>query len=297
MISITAVIVTYEAEIAFLKKLCNSLINQVDYIYIVDNSTLNPVRLGDCDFQWIKYIDMRGNVGIAKAQNVGVSAAFAAGATDIILFDQDSMPSSTMVEDLLAVREAAEKQGLRVAAVGPQQCDSRNGELSKFIYTGTFGISHIEKPIQPLSYCVASFLIASGCLINKHAWDVIGEMESDLFIDCVDIEWGFRAASKSYVCIGAFDARLSHTLGDDKINICGLSLTNHSPIRHYYYYRNFYRLVRRNYVPRSWKIHVLVKSSIQAVIFASFTNSRFSHALMIIKGIYHGWNNRGGRFQ
>lgn len=296
MISIAAIIVTYETDSASLVKLCDVLIKQFKAIYIIDNSVVNRVELPREWMNNVTLINMDGNVGIAKAQNIGVTAAFAAGATDVILFDQDSLPSDTMVVDLLNAREAAEAQGLLVAAVGPQQRDPRNGELSKFVYAGSCLVSLIGCGVTN-SYCIASFLIASGCLISKQAWEVVGEMESDFFIDCVDIEWGFRAASKGYLCIGSFDAKLSHVLGDKKICIGSRSLTNHVPIRHYYFYRNFYRLLLRKYVPISWKVHVFIKSIIQALIFSSLTQDYFLHAKMILKGVRHGLSNRGGKLQ
>src|SRR5690606_8889741 len=63
------------------------------------------------------------NRGIACALNVGIDMALAAGATHVLLSDQDSLPSPDMVKELLRTQADLQRAGERVGAVGPTYTD------------------------------------------------------------------------------------------------------------------------------------------------------------------------------
>ncbi|EKO3470726.1 glycosyltransferase family 2 protein, partial [Vibrio fluvialis] len=240
------------------------------------------------------------NKGIATAQNIGLTHAVKDGFNDFILFDQDSNPSENMVEQLMTTRQLAQESGLKVASVGPLHIDQ--DDFTECVYVDTCK-GNVEKIIPSIvkqngnSFVSCDFLIASGCLISKEVLDVVGLMEDELFIDCVDIEWGYRALSKGLHCIAALEAKMYHKIGDKPLTILGRNLTTHSPIRHYYFYRNFYTLLKRNYIPSCWKRYTLVKSTIQAVAFSLFLSPRFKQIKFIVKGIFHGIIGRKGKYE
>ncbi len=295
--NIAAIIVTYKPNEQSLIKLVNLLYPQVSTIYIVDNASAIPEILSQLN---VNLTILPSNMGIAYAQNLGLKLAIAEGFSDFILFDQDSLPSDTMVVDLFNSREKALVEGVKVAAVGPVHIDQDTLQGSVFIKTKRYNVEKITPSIARkygMSFAQCDFLIASGCLISKNSLDTIGYMENELFIDCVDIEWGFRAKSKGYICIVALDAKMYHKVGDAPLKVLGQSLTTHSPLRHYFYYRNFYRLFQRSYIPWIWKAYTITKSSLQAVIFCLFLKPRLQHFKYIVKGILHGLINRSGKYE
>ena len=296
MPKIAAIVVSYYPDESDLLNLCEAIKDQVHKIFIVDNTPNQLVFLNDYTALNVKSFHLKDNMGIAFAQNFGIKAALKAGFTDILLLDQDSTPLPDMVDNLLEARLKAEKDGITVGAVGPQQVDlHQNESLKPFICRNGNAIELVYNSSK--TYCETCFLIASGCLISAEALVSIGYKEEDFFIDCVDLEWGFRAASKGFSCIGSFQAKLNHELGDVPLKVLGRDFTYHSPLRHYYFYRNFYSLLRRDYVPVSWKVHVFIKSSLQACIFTLFSRERLSQVKMITKGIFHGLIGKMGKYE
>ena len=294
--SVAAVIVTYEPNNKELAELVDILSSQVASIYIVDNNSSQKIPSLAVD----SLVELQDNLGIASAQNIGLQVALGDGFEDFVLFDQDSKPSTTMIDDLIAARDLAIKSGIEVAAVGPVHIDQDSLTNSTFISTRRGKVDKIEVPElkgSTASYAQCDFLIASGCLISQSSMDRVGYMEESLFIDCVDIEWGFRASNKGLHCIAAFDAKMHHKIGDAHLKLFGRDLTTHSPLRHYYFYRNFYSLLKRSYVPSCWKWHTLIKSTIQAVIFSLFLKPRVKQFSCIMKGIFHGLVGRSGRYE
>ncbi|OEF94084.1 glycosyltransferase family 2 protein [Vibrio splendidus] len=294
---VAAIIVTYKPDMQSLARLVEVLSSQVSKIYVIDNASSMSTTLELLD---VTLTLLANNTGIAYAQNIGLKTAIGDGFTDFVLFDQDSLPSEAMISDLLRARSQAFDDGIRVAAVGPVHIDLDTSEASTFISTKNGRLDKIMVPISysaSHTYAQCDFLIASGCLISKSVLDNIGYMEEELFIDCVDIEWGFRSKNKGYVCIAAFDAKMYHKVGDAPLKVLGQNLTTHSPLRHYYYYRNFYRLLQRAYIPVSWKAYTITRSSLQAVIFCIFLKPRVMQFRCIIKGIFHGLINRSGKYE
>lgn len=298
MINPVAIVVTYNPDFSNLRCLVDSIYNQVEKIYIVDNCSLKSLNLFNDRKTYI--INLPENKGIATAQNIGLNHAVEDGFKDFILFDQDSQPAENMVEKLIATRVSAQESGIKVAAVGPLHIDQ--DDLSECVFVDT-SKGKVEKIVPSLlkqngkKFITCDFLIASGCLISKVSLEAIGFMEDELFIDCVDIEWGYRALSKGLHCIAAFDAKMYHKIGEEPIRLLGRNLTTHSPVRHYYFYRNFYDLLKRSYIPSCWKRYTFLKSTIQAVIFSLFLAPRFKQFKFIAKGIFHGAIGRKGKYE
>lgn len=296
--SLAAIIVTFNPEIDGLTRLIDLIRDQVGRVFIIDNGSGNsilPYVNKDCEL-----IELDENFGIAKAQNIGLLKAINNGYTDFIFFDQDSMPETRMIEKMLMMRKLAEESGINIAAVGPLHIDKCNGKECTYIDTSTDKLRKIipsKLKALGVNFTQCDFLIASGCLFSKKSLELVGFMEDELFIDCVDIEWGYRALDLGLSCVATFDAIMHHKIGDDSLHIFGRKLTTHSPIRHYYFYRNFYALLKRSYIPSCWKRHTLVKSSIQAVIFSLFLHPRFEQFKYIVKGVFHGVIGKNGKFK
>lgn len=79
-------------------------------------------------------------------------------------------------------------------------------------------------------------VMTSGGLVNLAIYQAIGPFLEDLFIDCVDDEYGLRARSANYRALQCHDVGMEHTLGDMKGHSCRgrtVYVSNHNWLRRY----------------------------------------------------------------
>ncbi|WP_410369270.1 glycosyltransferase family 2 protein [Burkholderia anthina] len=259
---------------------------------VVDNteSASTPTALG-LDAR-IDYIANGANLGIATALNQGIERLIAAGCRSALLFDQDSEPSHKLLVELPRTLAVERKRNPCVALVGPAYEDARLGGVAPFVRFGYLKLRRVlPEGLQPIE---VDFLITSGSCVNLDVWRDIGPMDDALFIDFVDLEWCVRARSKGYSVLGAPALRLTHELGGEPVKVFGRSYPGHGPVRHYYLFRNAIALIRRTYVPWSWKTTELVKMPVRLVIYALFMQPRLAHLRLSLLGIWHGIIGRAG---
>ncbi|MDB5822784.1 MAG: glycosyltransferase family 2 protein [Herminiimonas sp.] len=293
---IIAVVVTYQPDIELLLKLLSAMVPQVHSIVIVDNgSHMKSLRLVEnAAFAAVETIALESNVGISKAQNIGISRAKEIGADYILLSDQDSIPHHSMVKELMEVALALRARGLQVACVGPRYLDSRQQNPPPFIRIRGLRLERCgcatRDTVVPVDY-----LVASGCLIPTHVLEQVGAMREDLFIDYVDIEWGLRARLSGFQSYGVCAARMLHSLGDQPINFLGKTFPLHSPLRHYYHFRNAILLYKEPWVPLNWKLVDGWRLCLKYVFYSCFAKPRTAHLGMMTLGVWHGLAGKAGK--
>lgn len=292
---IGAVIVTFHPVREKLGNLMAALMPQVAAIVVVDNGSSHDVLTWIAELHPSRLIALGGNRGIAAAQNVGIAALRKQGVDYVVLFDHDSLPAPDMVRRLCDVARAKERAGVAVAAVGPRYLDARQQNPPPFIQISGMRVRRLPCLGQD-SVVEVSYLIASGCLIPMRALDAVGDMCEPLFIDYVDIEWGLRAASRGYQSFGACGALMSHDLGDEPIRFLGRTVPLHSPLRHYYHFRNAVWLYRQGELPLTWKLADAWRLLQKYCFYTLFARPRHSHWWMMTKGVIHGLKGRMGRF-
>src|SRR5690606_2676943 len=165
---------------------------------IVDNGSAD-VGAATRAFPDIDTLLLGSNLGIAEAQNRGVEAARDLGAEFVVFFDQDSLPPPNFIARLKTAYRAL-GDGSSVAAVGPMPFDKRLGRCA---YAG----------LPSSGTVLVDHLIASGCLVSLAAFDRVGPLRTELFIDYVDTEWCLRAASLGLKCYCVPDVLLEHEFG------------------------------------------------------------------------------------
>ncbi|MBU9374700.1 glycosyltransferase family 2 protein [Burkholderia multivorans] len=240
----------------------------------------------------VDYVANGENLGIATALNQGIERLIEAGCRSALLFDQDSEPSDELLVELPRTLDAECMRNRRVALIGPAYEDARLGGVAPFVRFGYLKLRRIQpEGTEPVD---VDFLITSGSCLNLEAWRDIGPMDDGLFIDFVDLEWCVRARSKGYAVLGAPTLRLTHELGGEPVKVFGRNYPSHGPIRHYYLFRNAIALIRRTYVPWSWKSTELVKIPVRLVIYALFMQPRLTHLRLSLLGIWHGIIGRAG---
>ncbi|MEQ0777177.1 glycosyltransferase family 2 protein [Paraburkholderia tropica] len=240
----------------------------------------------------IVYIANGANLGIATAINQGVETLIARGCSSAILFDQDSEPSPQLLSALPQTLERARAGGENVALVGPAYEDARLGGIAPFV---RFGLLRLQRvPPQGEAPMEVDFLITSGSCINLASWSSIGPMDDALFIDFVDLEWCVRARRHGYSVLGAPALRLAHSLGGEPVRVFGRAYPGHGAVRHYYQFRNAIALMKRGYMPWSWKSTELVKLPGRLFIYGLFMAPRAEHLGMALLGVWHGLTGKLG---
>ena len=274
---LVAIVVTYEPEPDALKALLGSVISQVDAVVVVDNGSKEDVA------QWIRgwvgdaavYLPLYRNLGIATAQNEGIKWAKAQGASHVLFFDQDSRPSPDMVQRLLDASTAKASQGCLVAAVGPRYIDGRQHNPPPFIRICGLRLQRLDCAYEDV--VAVDYLISSGSLISMATLEVVGGMAGPFFIDYVDIEWGLRAGQLGFESFGVCSATMGHTLGENPVLFLGRLAPVHSPVRHYYYFRNAVYMYCWMRLPRNWKIVDGYRLVLKFFFYALITKPRSQH--------------------
>lgn len=298
-----AVVVTYLPDIQVLRELLVALGSQVACVHIVDNTLQADVRvpalLHEMTLGNVQLLRLGENLGIARALNEGAAAALAAGASHILLSDQDSLPPPDMLAGLLRAECELMAQGVPVGAVGPTFTDAHTGTTFPFQVNISgklfYGHAHTsaERPlVETLS------LITSGCLISVAAWTAIGPMREDFFIDHVDIEWSHRARAAGFRLYGTAWATMAHRMGDALLRVWYFGWRResaYSPLRVYYRVRNFVSLCKLGFIPTGWKVrngwYTLGVAYSQVV----FGHSRLPALRMTLRGLRDGLCGRMGR--
>lgn len=240
------------------------------------------------------------NVGLAAGLNRGIQHAISAGATHVLLLDQDSVCAPNMVATLLSGLRAAEVQGWRVAAAGPSFSDVRGDVPPPFLKVG-FPTCRPVQPAPEQAYVDTDVLITSGMLVSTQALRLVGLMAEPLFIDNVDIEWGFRAKAAGWRLIGVPGATLNHQLGEQRRSVpwwLGWTgrkhLLHHPPVRLYYIMRNRVALQKLPHVPLAWKLQDLLRLPWRFLLGIETADSRPRAFWAMSQGLWHGLTGKSG---
>jgi rhamnosyltransferase len=298
-VKVHALIVTFNPELNVLSSEIAFLAPQVETIWIVDNASSQSLAV------WVEalglndklhLVQMPGNLGLGAAQNAGMQLARAAGATHVLILDQDSQPMPDLVDRLLAASKQLQSAGVPVAAVAPVYADSATGPASGFVRLGWLNLK--KQAVQPGQDVVeADFVISSGSLIPVSVLDDIGPMDESLFIDHVDTEWCLRAQSKGYKLFGVPGARMVHTLGERRTRIWFLrwwTVPYYSPFRYYYILRNSLLMQRRPYMPLKWRVAELIRCCRVVCFYGLFAPQRRACLRMMWRGIVDGLRGVSG---
>jgi rhamnosyltransferase len=295
--TVFAIIVTYNPDLDVLDTLVRCLLPQVGGAIIVDNRSESDVLEWHRKLQHehLQFAATGENLGIAAAQNIGLAEARRWGAEFVLLSDQDSQPAADMVLQLRNAALGLASQGAKVAAVGPNYLDVRQNN-PPFVRVNGLRVQWLTCSSKD-SVLEVDYVIASGCLIPMQSVDAVGEMREEMFIDYVDVEWALRARRRGYRSYGVCAATMTHKHGDSPIPFMGKRYPSHSPVRHYYHFRNAIWLYKQRYVPLHWKMADGIHLVRKYFFYCLFAKPRFSHCRMMTIGLLDGIRSRLGRLE
>ncbi|MDX8389744.1 MAG: glycosyltransferase family 2 protein [Mariprofundaceae bacterium] len=297
---VCAVIVTYYPDNAAIRKQLEAISDQVSHIMIIDNTQEEKRRLVlPNDFDHISIVYAKKNIGLSKAQNMGIQWALDHTYDYILLLDQDSLPEEKMVDKLVKTHEHLQGLGVHVSSVGPRYARSSDDHASYFLRFGKsyFHYNRIDAP-ETANYAECSFLISSGMLISAASLHDIGLMDETLFIDHIDSEWHLRALGMGYTPYGVYDAFMTHSLGERIVRVWAgyyRQLSIHRAFRLYYIFRNSLLLYRRSYIPTKWKILDAKRLIFFPFLYLLFSTEKISSVKHMALGIWHGLRGKGGK--
>jgi rhamnosyltransferase len=299
---VCAVVLTYQPEMAALEALVARIVPQVASAVIVDNGSDAAIRAGLANvvarFPSARTICLETNLGVAAGHNRGIAAALEKGCAFVLILDQDSLPSPDMVAELAEGYRRAAETAHKVAAVGPRYVQTLSGEPFFFVQLGRVGLKHL--PCTDGELIRSDLLISSGCLIAAAAIREVGWMREELFIDYVDTDWFLRARQRGWTAYGVCSATMEHRLGERTLRLwlgSWREIALHSPLRHYYQFRNSVYLFLRSSYPLRWKAAEARRRLKMLVVLGLLLPDRATHVKKMLCGIRDGVRGRMGRRQ
>lgn len=284
---IIAGVVTYCPELESVVRLVESLAKSTGHVLVFANSPLNEAdrtRLSACGT--VEIFESSENVGLGHAYNQLMRRACEHGADALLLADQDSVLEPAAVREIGARMEALAAAGNRVAVVGARPVAPREA-TTEFKAPRLF---ERRSDTQVPGVMAVDFVVSSGSLVSRAAYDAVGPFREDFFIDAIDIEWCFRAWDKGYSCWTALEAPMEHHLGQGamRLPLTGLTLTVQRPARLYTYVRNQVRMLGLRHVPLGWKLRILPYIGLQTLVYAVKGETRRESLSAIGRGLRDG---------
>ena len=285
-----AIIVTYDPELQQLGRL-TKCIEEAEFIpVIVDNSEKSHVEPEGVSKN-SRILSMNGNQGIAAAQNRGIEYAFSIGAEIIGFFDQDSAADAGLIRTLSSF---IEKNGDCVAAPVALEKDTFKEypvqSLDKIGYPHDVFVKDRTEATR------ADIIISSGMMTTLKVLQKVGNYDEDFFIDFVDVEWCLRCKKMGIPIYVLPEAVLFHKIGNESIQMDGMEITVHSPVRTYYKVRNSFLMLYKK-AGVIFSIRQILPAVIHNFLLLFKVQNKKDYFMYYLKGILHGICGVRGRYQ
>lgn len=249
---------------------------------VVDNRSdppeLDRIREA-CHRSSVDLIANPTNLGLATGLNQGFEWAASRGMRWVIAFDQDSEPERQLFP---LYRQAFQEygEGRPIAMIG-----------------ATFPPLE-RKEARGRDWMEAKTIITSGTLHSLAAYGAVGPFRDDFFIDCIDHEYTIRARTRGFAVLKSLVAPLRHRLGepaDHRLLGRVIKVSNHSPLRRYYRFRNT-TVLAKAYLREdpAWILQLLwrqARSLLFAVLLEDDKRAKLAHAA---RGLADGLRGRMG---
>lgn len=280
---IGVIIVLYYPDINTVIENVKRLLFSVGKICIIDNTPDVEYSNEFNSFKDITYIANNQNLGIAKAQNIGIEKFIKDPNIEYLLFlDQDSQINPSITSQLKENFIALSKK-FNVIAVGPQAIDKATN--SSYVATNSIYKKII---LHKREYWVMRNIPSSYSLTRKENFINYGLYAENLFIDCVEHEWFWRVKffTEGDLYIIPW-LNFSHQMGTPA-KIFHKNVSVSSPFRLYYQIRNVIWVSRLKYTPKSWIKRQRRRLVLKCFLYPILFKPRFKYLKSIIRGLKDG---------
>lgn len=276
---LAAVVVLYNPKESVIENII-SYLDCVEKIYVIDNSNFS----NDSLFKFLhfanklEYVFNDGNLGIAKALNIGCHMAMNDGIKWVLTMDQDS---KFLNLDCQIINYITQSKDQRIALYYPN-----------YLIEGVVYDRYIKENNEPI------VVMTSGNFLNLIVYEELNGFEDKLFIDYVDIDYCLKLKKYGYKIAQLPKATLKHELGQSmhkSIFFFKAIVTNHSSLRRYYitrnrlYVKNKYRTISTVFYQSEKRIFI---NDILKIII--FEEDKFSKFKSIVRGYLDFKNNKYG---
>lgn len=249
---------------------------QVDYVYICDNSPQDNKSMFSSISHNINYEWFGENLGLSMAFNrVLEKPELFCDEDYIIFFDQDSSISDGHVCALVKEFERLTTNGLNLGCLAPVFFNTSNN---------TVEVPRMKTTINENSFIVSS-VITSSMLCEYKTIKEVGMWNDRVFLDMADWDFCWRIKQIGKVCAMTNVVTLKHSLGIGEKKIGPFSVRVGSPFREYYQTRECLYLLTRKYTPFKFRVRFIAMLTIRPVIHLIFLEKRKVRLKYILKGI------------
>ena len=284
---LAAIVVTHNPDVMALQRLVSTLRNDVGLLLLVDNASENQDNvLALANDSSVMAIPFGENLGIAEAVNRAVRSLPPA-VSYFCLFDQDSSPQGDYCRRLLERLLALDAGGDRGAAIAGTGLDQPGDRPLEFLRHSWLGARLVSDPVNPVA---ADFVIASGSLHNRALFEQQGGFDARLFVDNVDIEYGYRCKGMGLQVIGLATPTFKHQLGDTEIGFgqSRLRFKLHSPSRLKIMTASRFFAYRLSAMPLHWKLWDFARFLSKTMVILLLADSRPAYLRSMVAGAVAG---------
>ena len=274
--NICAIVVLYYPDERLFERL-QSVLNQIKSIIIIANDGIE--RNSSTNFfldKNIIFFNQEKNVGLAKALNIGISAAIEMKYSWVLLLDQDTI----IHENYLSVMGQAFAQN-KLNNLGFLAPNYQSFDGKKIAFHGAGNSIKLKN------------CITSGGLIPINTLNIVGIMQEDFIIEGIDTEFALRVRKSSLEIICPLEIVMTHVAGEGVTkNLLGrhVQISNHSPIRLYLQLRNLTWIIKKyiNY-DKKWCINSILSIIKKIILIILYEENKFKKLQSIAIGIFHGF--------
>lgn len=279
---VCASIITYNVDEKIIE-VVNSIIDQVEYVVIVDNAS------NDKTIEILKEIDKskkvevifnKSNNGIAKALNQSIEIAKNKKMNWILTLDHDSICNEEMIKNMFLVnKKYNEKNAIGILA-------PRVFEINKKDFISNKNTDNYYTEVKEC--------IQSGSLFNMDVFDKIGCFNEDLFIYHVDFDYCERVIKAGYKILQCNNTILYHEEGykiAKKFLWMDTFYNNYSSLAIYYITRNTV------YMAQNYSIFYLKRILKDFIFILLYDNKRKERLSYWKKGLLDGILKRYGKLE
>jgi rhamnosyltransferase len=236
----------------------------------------------------IELIKLRDNLGIAKAQNIGIQFAIKQNADIFVFFDQDSEIENSFLQNLIAPLSQS-----TTLVTSPIFFDKSQGFRFPSYSLSKYGL--LKKVIDTNGDYNVDVIISSGSATNRKTIELVGLMNEDYFIDFVDTEWSLRCKSKNVPIKVISNAKMIHAIGEKSIDLKIMRLFIHSPTRTYYKVRNSFLFLNNKNVPFLLGIKEIASALVHNFIIIFIVSNKVQYINNYFGAIVDGIKGKKGK--
>lgn len=239
------VIVLYNPDLGQLEKTVRQIHRQTDSIALVNNGSALTATVDN-----VVAYELGRNVGIASAQNYGVERLreTSPDLKYVFFLDQDSQVPSGYFEQMLATWHEVANKTPQLGALSPKITRRKeSGNYSTLIFDQK-GLRKQNLDFREQPLILNTLPISSGLMVSLEAFQAVGGLSENWFIDWVDFDFDLKLLTRGYQIATTGRASIIHEIGTpERRNFFGkkIAVTNYVLFREFYTARNGMYLIRK----------------------------------------------------